>query len=259
MRWGSDSGHRSADGRDLPITAEAFFQRANLELAWRTTRWDTQSAATATAAATDASGLENTGVLFAQAVQGQTMMASTVSCTGALLSAPQHHVSAIGFDAERGHCVTGDTDGTVRIWDIAHCVHAGSVGEPMGRECRLGLHRLHHKGHPVRWAAVHGRRLLAGCAAGRHEFRDDATHSPGRLVLVDLDDTSTNPGQRCLGVAASSVDAFCGLIGTGPLDQGTGNGIPEQMGWTGIRCVRPLPTFRKSRRSTSCFDKCGTY
>ena len=196
-------------------------------------------------------------MLPAQPVQGQTMMASTVSCTGALLSAPQHDVSAIGFDAERGHCVTGDTDGTVRIWDIAHCVHAASVGEPMGRECRLGLHRLHHKEHPVRWAAVHGRRLLAGCAEGaRREFRDDDTHSPGRLVLVDLDDTSTNPGQRCLGVAASSVDAFCGLIGTGPLDQGTGNGIPEQMGWAGIRCVRPLPAFRKS---TSCLDKGGTY
>lgn len=164
-------------------------------------------------------------------VEGRTMMASTVSCTGALLSAPQHEVSSVSFDAQRGHCVTGDTDGTVRVWDVAHCVHAASVGAPMGRECRLGLHRLHHKEHPVRWTAVHGRRLLAGCADG---IRDD-THSPGRLVLVDLDDSSTNPGQRCLGVAASSVDAFCGFIGTGPLGDGeTGNGIPEQMGWAGI-------------------------
>lgn len=135
--------------------------------------------------------------------------------------------------------MTGDTDGTVRVWDVAHCVAAASVGEAMGRECRLGLHRLHHKDHPVRWTAVHNRRLLAGCAEG---IRED-TRSAGRLVLVDLDDSSTNPGQRCQGVAALSIDAFCGFIGTGPLgDWGASNGIPEQMGWAGIGCAH-RPAF----------------
>lgn len=78
----------------------------------------------------------------------------------------------------------------------------------------------------MRWAAIHGRRLLAGCGAKG----DDS--AAGRLVLLDLDDSSTNAGQRNPGVGSSPLDALCGLIGTGT---GAGsNGIPEQMGWVGV-------------------------
>lgn len=160
-----------------------------------------------------------------QIVEGRTLLASTVSSSGAFLTAPQHTVCSLSFDSERGHCITGDTDGLVRVWDVAQCVYASSIGEPMGRECRLGLHRLHHKSHCIRWVAAHGRRLLAGCAG-----HGDA---PGRLVLVDMDDSSANSGQRNLGAAATAVDTACGFLGTGALD-GSGNGIPEHMGWAGL-------------------------
>ena len=97
---------------------------------------------------------------------------------------------------------------------------------------------LHHKGHAVRWAAIHGRRLLAGCAAkddyGSAAGRLVHGSAAGRLVLVDLDDvsSSTNAGQRIPGVGSSPLDAYCGLIGTGT--GAGGNGIPEQMGWVGL-------------------------
>lgn len=130
-----NSGHKSADGRDLPITAEGFGQRANLEMAWRTTRW-----APAETPPTAAGGGEQQA---AAAIEGRMPLRSTVSCSAALLSAPQHEVCAIGFDQKRGHCVTGDSDGLVRVWDVAKCVRAVRAGEQMEKECRLGLHRLY--------------------------------------------------------------------------------------------------------------------
>lgn len=203
-RWGASSEHKSADGRELPITAEGFGQRANLEMAWRTTRW--APIETAGAAVEGGGSSEQPAAV---AIEGRMPLRSTVSCSAALLSAPQHEVCAIGFDQTRGHCVTGDSDGLVRVWDVAKCVDAVSTGDQMDKECRLGLHRLHHKGHAVRWTAIHGRRLLAGCGA-----KDDGS-AAGRLVLIDLDDSSTNAGQRNPGVGSSPLDARCGLIGTG--------------------------------------------
>jgi hypothetical protein len=139
-RWG-DSEHKGVDGRDLPVTAEAFGQRANLEMAWRITRWS------------PAVETPNT-VGVAAAIEVRMPLRSTVACSAALLCAPQHEVRSIGFDQTRGHCVTGDTDGLVRVWDVAKCVHAASTGEQMDKECRLGVHRLHHKG------ALHDQRSM---------------------------------------------------------------------------------------------------
>ena len=241
------------DGSPAGTTTPAleYSHRANVELAWRSTRW-----------------------VEMHMPQGLCLQPSTVDTSAVLLQAPQHEICAVGFDPERLNAATGDTDGVVRIWDIKQSLRGakehqtannigpndGKMGVPrshgkrpvgaesgLGRNARLASLRLHKKGHAVRWIAMHGRRLLCSCASAMHSSNGSGgDHSgalaPGRLVLVDLDDLERQQSNSMLtkGVAAASVDTSCGFIGTGlQRERGRGghtmpNGFPVHTAWAGV-------------------------
>ena len=225
-RWSGGGGRGWGSGRSGGGMAEAFSYRANLEMAWHTTRWGSSSSS-------DTGG----------GVVGQTMMLSTVSNSSMVLSVENTAVCAVSYDPTTAHAVTGDTEGLVRLWDVSRCFAGGGGGgghgggDPCSREARLGVLRMHNKDHAVRWAAVHGRRLLVSCAAKDTTSiaTGQSSQQAGRLVLADLDEARLNASQRCMGVASCSIDAQCGFIGTGDGgSDGTGNGIPEKFGWAGV-------------------------
>lgn len=139
QRW---SPRCAAAGGDDGTLAAAFSVRANVEHAWCT----------------------------APLSPSATLLAHETSQT----------VCAVGLDSGGGtggdgvvagarlRAATGDTAGLVRLWDVGWAVRdrdrvVGAAAEaPAAREARLGMLRLHGKGHAVRWVALHGRRLFAG-------------------------------------------------------------------------------------------------
>ena len=74
-----------------------------------------------------------------QAVEGRTMLRSTVASPCVVLHTPL--VCALGFDSNVGTAITGDTDGLVRLWDVHKAVRGGDQAA-----ARLGAVRMHNKG-----------------------------------------------------------------------------------------------------------------
>ena len=245
-RWGNGS---AALVRSQQSKALAYAHRANVEASWRGTRWACRAVAGGPEASPPSPG--GGGGALERGAEGLCTQPSTVRTSAVLLQGPDHHISAVGFDSERGSAVTGDTDGLVRVWDV-HSSLQGAKDQvqtrvhgrrPVGAESGLGRHarlaalRLHKKGHAVRWAAMHGRRLLCGCAPASSAEDgmpplQGSTVNAGRLVLVDLDDLERLQNHQHLtkGVAAAALDARCGFIGTGP----DGNGFPVHTAWAGV-------------------------
>jgi hypothetical protein len=237
-RWG-------AVGRDA-MGASAYLHRANVEAAWRTTRWGGRPS----------TAPEGEGEAAGDRRMGGVTKPSTVRTSAVLFEGPQHNVCALGFDCGRGNAVTGDTDGLVRVWDIEkslqgarehesdraafgrasaqHGRRAVGAHSGLGRDARLAVLRLHKKGHRVRWVAIHGRRLLCSCASAFTGA--DGMLTPGKLVLVDLDDIQrlANNSMLTKGVAAAAVDSGCGFVGTGTCLRSGGNGFSVGSAWCGV-------------------------
>jgi hypothetical protein len=100
---GGDSGDRGA--------ALEYSHRANIEAAWRSTRWSELD---------EPHGGGGGGGGGLCCPQPQQLLPSTVETSSVLLQGPQHQICAISFDhCGRGNAATGDTDGLVRVWDVA--------------------------------------------------------------------------------------------------------------------------------------------
>eukprot|EP00961_Rhodomonas_salina_P199517 2691068-Rhodomonas_salina.1 len=235
-RWGWGKSRKPAEG----VNVRTFSHRANLERAWETIRWGCADgnrggtagrgeAAPESAPSAKSDGRKGrdsaqgtgSGESGSKAVCGRMPRASTVASSGAVITAPDHRVCAVGLDSSRGNAVTGDGDGLVRLWDVA-----GYVRAPDAPKARLGALRVHGKGHAVEWAALHERRLLVSCAPREQQS--------GRLVLIDMDASSgaASSSQRTNGVASLGFSVACGFLGTGTAPGG--NGIKEEVAWIGM-------------------------
>ena len=123
-RWGNNS---SVIVRSQQSKALAFAHRANIETSWRGTRWGCRAVAEVSPPSPGGGG----GALE-RGVEGLCTQPSTVRTSAVLLQGPQHHVSAVGYDSERGSAVTGDTDGLVRV---------SSANQPLHVISEFDLHR----------------------------------------------------------------------------------------------------------------------
>ena len=243
--WGAPPGRVQTAGSDC---RQRYCQRANLDCAWLST----------TVAVNPGSGGGDSLALTPSAPRRPS--AATAATAAAWLCAPQHCISALSYDPASGSVATGDTTGTVRLWDVQKsCASFWSdrrgevrpthgkrtVGRENGisRDARLAVIRVGGKNAGrVLWTSHSGRLLLAATANGR-------------LNCYDLESSVGGSGTG-LSVAAGQVvydschEVNCGLLGSG------GSGLARDLCWVGgrthVSCYRlPEVSSWEGRRTAA--------